>query len=75
MERELDADAQSRMGIAGIAAAFAQTFRESDPDFVQRLVQHLERIYREMERLPSKPKGALELLAWTHEMLRAPDNA
>jgi hypothetical protein len=69
--RPLDDEAQTRLGIVGLAAAFAQTLGESDPTFVQRLDRQLERVYREIEDSPTEPRGALEMLAWAHEMLKA----
>ena len=68
--RPLDDEAQTRLGIAALAVAFAQTLGEQDDTFVRRLDAQLERVYREMEDYPSEPIGALELLRWTHELLK-----
>ena len=68
--RPLDDEAQTRLGIAALAVAFAQTLGEQDDTFVRRLDAQLERVYREMEDYPSEPIRALELLRWTHEMLK-----
>lgn len=70
MAQPLDDEAQTRLGIAALAAAFAQTLGEQDDTFVRRLDEQLERIYRAMEDHPGSPIGALEMLTWTHEMLR-----
>jgi hypothetical protein len=58
------------LGIAALAAAFAQTLGEQDDTFVPRLDAQLERIYREMEDHPSNPIGSLEMLAWMHALLK-----
>jgi hypothetical protein len=70
MAKQLSEEAQTRLGVAALAAAFAQTLGEQDDTFVRRLDAQLERIYREMEDYPSNPTGTLEMLTWTHELLK-----
>jgi hypothetical protein len=69
MGQPLDDEAQTRLGVAALAAAFARTLGEQDDTFLQRFDKQLEGVYRELED-GSEPIGAMELLRWTHEMLK-----
>jgi hypothetical protein len=65
----LDDQAQTRLAVAALAAAFAETLREQDGSFPSRFASNLETLYREMSDYPSEPTGALETLRWTRDLL------
>lgn len=52
--------------LASLAVVFARTLNESDPTFVSRLRENIEKFYRELEDNTSARDGSLEVLAYTN---------
>lgn len=67
---ELDDQAQTRLALAALVVAVAQTLGEHDKFFPSRLDANLERVYRLMEDYPGDHMKALETVRWAHELLR-----
>jgi hypothetical protein len=70
MATQLGDQDQTRLALACLFASLAQTLGEQDKAFVPKFEQHLGRMYAQVKDYPSGPKGALEALRWTAEMLK-----
>lgn len=59
-----------KIGTAALAACLVQTLSETDPSFKARILERLERAYREIrEGADGEALHELELLSWTSEMI------
>jgi len=71
-DTRLDDLAQTKLGLAALFVALAETLAGHDETFLPRLDENLEKIYRKMEDYPAQPIGAMEVLRWAHELLEVP---
>ena len=70
MADPLDDQAQTRLAVAALFAALAQTLREQDESFPSRFEENVDRIYHQMKNYESVPIQAMEALRWTNELVR-----
>jgi len=61
---------QTRLAVAALAAAFARTIGENDPDFVPRLLLHLKGVSYKVRDAGQGRAGTLETLRYVEEFLR-----
>jgi len=61
---------QTNLGIAALFVALARALGESDKAFPQRFDAEVQRMYETVREYPSQPIAAMEMLKWTHELLR-----
>jgi hypothetical protein len=66
----LSDQAQTRLALAALAAAFAKTLDESDESFALRFGDNLRELYATMHEAESPSTGVLETLKWTQELLK-----
>ena len=69
MTSPLDDQAQTRLALAALFAALAETLGERDESFPSRFDNQIEKIYRQMEDYQSEPIQTLETLRWAHELI------
>jgi hypothetical protein len=61
---------QTRLAVAALAAAFARTIGENDPDFVPRLLLHLKGVSYKVRGTGEARAGTLETLRNVEEFLK-----
>jgi hypothetical protein len=66
----LSDQAQTRLALAALAAAFAKTLDESDESFALRFGDNLRELYATMREAESPSTDVLETLKWTQELLK-----
>lgn len=61
---------QTRLALACLFAALAQTLGEQYQSFLPKFEQNLHRVYDEVREYESSPIGTMETLRWTSEILK-----
>ena len=69
MADSLDDQAQTRLALASLFVALAQTLGGQDKSFPSRFDKNVERIYHAMRDYESEPIQVIETLRWTHELI------
>ena len=69
MATPLDDQAQTRLAVASLFAALAQTLGEQSESFPPRFVAEVERRYRTMQEDEIPPTQAMEMLRLVREMI------
>ncbi len=69
MADPLDDQAQTRLALASLFVALAQTLGEQDKSFPSRFDKNIERIYDAMREYESVPVQTIESLRWAHELI------
>ena len=69
MADPLDDQAQTRLAVASLFVALAQTLGEHDESFPSRFDKNIERIYDAMREYESAPVQTIESLRWAHELI------